>query len=297
MRNLVKLKNAGLTKLNTPEYLNLMTRTKEWLDAVGFAALGIEADVMERFEQLLGLLGDLVARSYAQAETPEMAELEKQRDALGLYIIDNVRNAQNVTIANVAAAARALWPDLKPYEKFYSLPNQQETMMLDGMTRDLKSEKNAPYVATLGLTTFVDELEALNNRYEQLTTQRTSQRNAEKMPDGDTVRKEMDQLYDYITTVAFCESVAKPTDATARFISELNAVIDEINALYNQRMGLTKKTDEETPLPPATDSGTTTPTEPETPGTGGDDSGGTDPTPTPDPGGGDDDDDDGGLAG
>ena len=95
--------------------------------------------------------------------------------------------------------------------------------------------------------------------------------------------------------------MAKPTDATARFISELNAVIDEINALYNQRMGLTKKTDEETPLPPATDSGTTTPTEPETPGTGGDDNGGTtptpDPTPDPDTGGEDDDDDEGGLAG
>ena len=300
MRNLIKVKNPGLTKLNNREYLNLMTRTGGWIDTIGFAALGIEEEAMTRYNQLLEMLGNLVAHSYAQAETPEMAELEKQRDALGLYIIDNVRNAQNVTIANVAAAARALWPDLKPYEKFYSLPNQQETMMLDGMTRDLKSEKNAPYVATLGLTTFVDELEALNNRYEQLTTQRTSQRNAEKMPDGDTVRKEMDQLYDYITTVAFCESVAKPTQATARFISELNAVIDEINALYNQRMGLTKKTDEETPLPPATDSGTTTPTEPETPGTGGDDNGGTTPTPdpTPDPDtGGDDDDDEGGLAG
>lgn len=297
MRNLVKLKNAGLTKLNTPEYLNLMTRTKEWLDAVGFAALGIEADVMERFEQLLGLLGDLVARSYAQAETPEMAELEKQRDALGLYIIDNVRNAQNVPIANAADAAKNLWLDLKPYEKFYSMPNQQETMMVNGMVEDLKNEKNAPYVATLGLTSYVDELATVNTRYAELTSQRTSQRNAEKTADSATLRKEMDQLYDYITTVAFCESVAKPTDATARFISELNAVIDEINALYNQRMGLTKKTDEETPLPPATDSGTTTPTEPETPGTGGDDSGGTDPTPTPDPGGGDDDDDDGGLAG
>ena len=282
--------------MNTPEYLNLMTRTKEWLDAVSFAALGIEADVMARFEQLLGLLGNLVARSYAQAETPEMAELEKQRDALGMYIIDNVRNAQNVPIVTAAAAAKSLWLNLKPYEKFYSMPNQQETMMVNGMVEDLKNEKNAPYVATLGLTSFVDELEALNNRYEQLTTQRTSQRNAEKMPDGDTVRKEMDLLYDYITTVAFCESVAKPTQATARFISELNAVIDEINALYNQRMGLTKKTDEETPLPPATDSGTTTPTEPETPGTGGDDNGGTTPTPDPDTGG-DDDDDEGGLAG
>ena len=291
MRNLIKVKNPGLTKLNNREYLNLMTRTGGWIDTIGFAALGIEEEAMTRYNQLLEMLGNLVAHSYAQAETPEMAELEKQRDALGLYIIDNVRNAQNVTIANVAAAARALWPDLKPYEKFYSLPNQQETMMLDGMTRDLKSEKNAPYVATLGLTTFVDELEALNDRYEQLTTQRTSQRNAEKMPDGDTVRKEMDQLYDYITTVAFCESVAKPTQATAHFISELNAVIDEINALYNQRTGQTKKKDDETPLPPPstdTEPGTTpepTPTpDPE-------------PTPDPTPDTGEDDDDEGGLAG
>ena len=297
MRNLIKVKNPGLTKLNNREYLNLMTRTGGWIDTIGFAALGIEEEAMTRYNQLLEMMGNLVAHSYAQAETPEMAELEKQRDALGLYIIDNVRNAQNVTIANVAAAARALWPDLKPYEKFYSMPNQQETMMVNGMVEDLKNEKNAPYVATLGLTSYVDELATVNTRYAELTSQRTSQRNAEKTADSATLRKEMDQLYDYITTVAFCESVAKPTDATARFISELNAVIDEINALYNQRMGLTKKTDEETPLPPATDSGTTTPTEPETPGTGGDDSGGTDPTPTPDPGGGDDDDDEGGLAG
>ena len=282
--------------MNTPEYLNLMTRTKEWLDAVGFAALGIEADVMVRFEQLLGLLGNLVARSYAQAETPEMAELEKQRDALGMYIIDNVRNAQNVPIVTAAAAAKSLWLNLKPYEKFYSMPNQQETMMVNGMVEDLKNEKNAPYVATLGLTSYVDELATVNTRYAELTSQRTSQRNAEKTADSATLRKEMDQLYDYITTVAFCESVAKPTQATARFISELNAVIDEINALYNQRMGLTKKTDEETPLPPATDSGTTEPSEPETPGTGGDDNGGTTPDPTPDTGG-EDDDDEGGLAG
>ena len=294
MRNLVKLKNAGLTKLNTPEYLNLMTRTKEWIDAVGFAALGIEADVMARFDQLLGLLGNLVARSYAQAETPEMAELEKQRDALGMYIIDNVRNAQNVPIVTAAAAAKSLWLNLKPYEKFYSMPNQQETMMVNGMVEDLKNEKNAPHVATLGLTSYVDELATVNSRYAELTSQRTSQRNAEKTADSATLRKEMDPLYDYITTVAFCESVAKPTQATARFISELNAVIDEINALYNQRMGLTKKTDDETPLPPPTD----TPADPETPDTGGNDNtGGGNDTPTPPDTGGDDDDDEGGLEG
>ena len=166
------------------------------------------------------------------------------------------------------------------------MPNQQETMMVNGMVEDLKSEKNAPHVATLGLTSYVDELATVNSRYAELTSQRTSQRNAEKTADSATLRKEMDPLYDYITTVAFCESVAKPTQATARFISELNAVIDEINALYNQRMGLTKKTNEETPLPPPTD----TPADPETPDTGGNDNtGGGNDTPTPpDTGGGDD---------
>ena len=98
MRNLIKVKNPGLTKLNNREYLNLMTRTGGWIDTIGFAALGIEEEAMTRYNQLLEMLGNLVAHSYAQAETPEMAELEKQRDALGLYIIDNVRNAQDLYI-------------------------------------------------------------------------------------------------------------------------------------------------------------------------------------------------------
>ena len=235
MRNLVKLKNAGLTKLNTPEYLNLMTRTKEWLDAVGFAALGIEADVMVRFEQLLGLLGNLVARSYAHAVTPKMAELEKQRDALGMYIIDNVRNAQNVPIVTAAAAAKSLWLNLKPYEKFYSMPNQQETMMVNGMVEDLKNEKNAPHVATLGLTSYVDELATVNTRYAELTSQRTSQRAAERTEPAKVVRAEMDEQFDDILTIAFVTSVAHPSPEATRFVSLMNAVIAESETAYKQR--------------------------------------------------------------
>ena len=46
---------------------------------------------------------------------------------------------------------------------------------------------------------------------------------------------------DYISTVAFVQSVAHPTDATATFVTNLNALIDEMNALYNQRIAQAKR--------------------------------------------------------
>ena len=121
-------------------------------------------------------------------------------------------------------------------------------------------------MATLGLQEFITELAAVNARYESLTDKRTQEREAAKTADSATLRKELDTLYDYITTVAFCESVAKPTAITAQFITNLNGVIAEINALYNQRTGQTKKKDDETPLPPPTtdaEPGTTPEPEPD----------------------------------
>ena len=253
MRDILKLLPAGLTKLNNPEYLNLLTRAKGLILATGPDKLGIEEDVMPSYTEYLNLLGDLVARSYEREETPEMEVLEAQRDALGQYIIDNVRNAQNVPIAAKAASGEALWVVLKPYVGFYDLPNQQETMVLNGLVNDLSKEENAEHVATLALNDYVAELAVVNARYQMLTEQRTSQRAAAKTADSATLRKELDVLYDYVTTVAFCESVAKPTEATAQFITELNAVVAEINALYNQRVAKGKensKDESETPETP-----------------------------------------------
>lgn len=247
MRTLIKLNNPGLTKLNNAEYLNLSRRVWALVAATGAEKLGIEADVVTSYGERLDLLSDLVARSYAQAETPEMKELEEQRDALGQYIVDNVRNAQNLPIESKAEAGKALWLILKPYEKFYSLPNQQETVVINGMLIDLSKDENSPHVATLALTDYVAKLSVVNSRYQMLTEQRTSQREAAKTENSKTLRKELDVMYDYITTVAFCESVAKPTEDTARFITELNAIIAEINVLYNLRTAKGKDEEEETP--------------------------------------------------
>ena len=133
------------------------------------------------------------------------------------------------------------------------------------------------------------QLADANSRYVALEAQRTVSNSDAKAPDSKTIRTEMDALYAYITDVAFAHQVLNPTTELARYIRDVNDMIAEVNAAYNQRTGQTKKKDDETPLPPPTtdtEPGTTPEPEP-TPDP--------EPTPTPDPDTGEDD--DGGLAG
>ena len=94
-------------------------------------------------------------------------------------------------------------------------------------------------------------------------------------------------LYAYITDVAFAHNVVNPTTELARYIRDVNDMIAEVNAAYNQRTGQTKAQTESVPVPPPTtdtEPGTTPEPEPT-------------PDPEPDPDTGEDDDDEGGLAG
>ena len=299
MKTFLRFTDQSFHKYNNAEYTNCLDRICNLTISTGAAVLHYEQADIDRLVHLLSLMQDLVSRNMASMETDQLQELELLRDEVGRYIIDTVRNSLNLPFPEIAAASKALWFVLKPYAGFYSLPNMQETTVIEGMVMDLQKPENAPYVTALSLDGKVAELAEANAQYKAITDQRTGSRNAAKTADSKTLRLEIDALYECITTVAFAYSVVTPSDAIAQYISMVNAIINEANTAYNQRMGLTKKTDEETPLPPATDpdnSGTTEPSEPETPGTGGDDNGGTTPTPDPDTGG-DDDDDEGGLAG
>ena len=89
----------------------------------------------------------------------------------------------------------------------------------------------------LGLALLVDKLDEVNLKYKMLTVQRTETRASSKVENSKTVRAEMDKYYDYFMTVIQSHDVVSPTTATTTFISKMNALIEEINALYNQRTG------------------------------------------------------------
>ena len=245
MRTLEEFLKMNHHRLNLPEHVNFFTDFIALTLATGATVLHYEEADMARLRELHQLEQDLVARSSAHIETAEMAELEEQRDALGQYVINGVRNAQNVPIASKAADAKALWVVLKPYVGFYDLPHTQETAAIDGMVMDLNKEENASRVASLGLTDYVAQLAMVNAQYRALYTQRTVARDAAKGEDSKSIRTEMDALYKFITTVAFAHNVVTPSEDIARYISIVNTSIEETNALYNQRVAQGKKEESE----------------------------------------------------
>lgn len=293
MKSVIKITQMGLAKLNNAEYTNLSNRTYALISAATPAALGLEDSDLARYYELLGTMRELVAQSRISNETAEMEKLDKERDDIGVYIITTVRNSRKSPLSAIATASTRLYNVLKPYTGFQKLANQQETVKVSGMVADLKKPANASDVQALGLTELVTALEQANNQYEALTIQRTENRAASKIDNSKNVRAEMDVLYDYFMTLAFVESVAKPTDATAKFVQSMNALIAEVNTLYNQRTGSTGGANSSTSGGGGTTGGTTGgdgTTSPDdgtdAPDTGGDVTPGTGGSETPDTGGG-----------
>lgn len=247
MKTIVKIQTMGLTNLNNAEYVNFMTRFSTLVEKAGTlegqeetSALGFEIADYKVFGQDRALLSDIVAQSYTSDQTAELGTLDRQRDEMVVYLFSLLRSEKSSPIATRQMAANSLYNLLKPYMGCYRLPNQQETAQIDGMLIDLKKEEPASQVKLLGLEEVIVGLEETNGMYALLTDDRTNERAASKLEESKSVRERMSTYYDYMTTMAFVQSVAQPTDATATFVSSLNALIDETRALYNQRIGQAK---------------------------------------------------------
>lgn len=250
-----KIKPIGLTKMNNAEYVNFMTRFRGLIPeagagdeggedilslAAGSNPLGITAEQLSAFDTDNALLVDLVNQSRISDETAQMLNLDSQRDDLVVYITSTATQMAKSPITAQREAAETVRNILKPYVGIYKSANQQETAQIDGMLADLAKPGIPELVQKLGLTEVVAALRQANTEYATLTAQRTNNKAASIKENSAAVRLRMDALYDDMTTMAFVQSVAAPTAETAAFVNNLNTLIGETSALYNQRIAAAK---------------------------------------------------------
>ena len=244
MQNITYFVDSSFTKFNTPEYVNLMDRFISQTQAQGEDVLHYQETDMNRMKELFAQLQNNVARSTALSETPELVALDAERTSLAQYIINTVRNAQSLPIKQKSDAAKQLYAVLRAYVGFYNHPAPQKTATRDGMLLDISAEEFADYVTTLGLDECVEALTLKNAQYKVKVDMRTQSRTAlHSAVDSATLRTEMDALYKYITTVAFAHNVITPSEDITHYINNMNAVIGEITASYNQRTAKRKQTE------------------------------------------------------
>ena len=249
MEKITKVKDINITKLNNAEYRTFMARYGNLLaggggdsespDEISFAPTRWASPPQElrtAFATDFALLTDAVNQSSASEETAQMSALDKERDDLLIFITSTITQMTKSPLAAQRTAAEKLYLPVKPYIGAARLANLQETAAIEGLLVDLDKAGMPEALAAINLTEVVAALKEKNKQYATLTEQRANAKADDPVESAKKIRLRMDEEYDEMSTYAFAQSVVKPTQETAAFISRLNALVDETNALYNQRI-------------------------------------------------------------
>lgn len=249
MEKITKVKDINITKLNNAEYRTFMARYGNLLaggggdsespDEISFDPndpLGIPQELRTAFATDFALLTDAVNQSSASEETAQMSALDKERDDLLIFITSTITQMTKSPLAAQRTAAEKLYLPVKPYIGAARLANLQETAAIEGLLVDLDKAGMPEALAAVNLTEVVAALKEKNKQYATLTEQRANAKADDPVESAKKIRLRMDEEYDEMSTYAFAQSVVKPTQETAAFINRLNALVDETNALYNQRI-------------------------------------------------------------
>lgn len=256
MGTITKIQPLSIERLNTSEYANHMNRflalipqnggddddrpVIESLSSGGSSSVGITAEQVAAFKTNLDLLDDLVNQSRISDETAMLAAEDKKRDDLVVYFISSISQMCKSPIPAQNAAAVSLYNQVKPYKAVNRLADQQESQQIIGLLIDMEKEPNKTNVATLGLTAILDELKVSNQRFIELTAQRTESRIITAIDNSKVLRIRIDPLYDDMITMAEATNIINPTAETAAFVTSVNALISETKIRYNQRIGIAK---------------------------------------------------------
>ena len=249
MEKITKVNIIYLQRLNNAEYRTFMARYGNLLaggggdsespDEISFDPndpLGIPQELRTAFATDFALLTDAVNQSSASEETAQMSALDKERDDLLVFITSTITQMTKSPLAAQRTAAEKLYLPVKPYIGAARLANLQETAAIEGLLVDLDKAGMPEALAAINLTEVVAALKEKNKQYATLTEQRANAKADDPVESAKKIRLRMDEEYDEMSTYAFAQSVVKPTQETAAFISRLNALVDETNALYNQRI-------------------------------------------------------------
>ena len=249
MEKITKVNIIYLQRLNNAEYRTFMARYGNLLaggggdsespDEISFDPndpLGIPQELRTAFATDFALLTDAVNQSSASEETAQMSALDKERDDLLIFITSTITQMTKSPLAAQRTAAEKLYLPVKPYIGAARLANLQETAAIEGLLVDLDKAGMPEALAAITLTEVVAALKEKNKQYATLTEQRANAKADDPVESAKKIRLRMDEEYDEMSTYAFAQSVVKPTQETAAFISRLNALVDETNALYNQRI-------------------------------------------------------------
>lgn len=223
-------------KFNNAEYTYVLESILSLTNAIGRETLGASEAQVKAVADGVAHMTQLVAQSRAFVETAEIEAIDRQADALIVYLLQSFRTERKSPIAARASAAQALYLKTKPYIGCQTLPYAQQIQTMRGLLSDLSQTDMATHITTLGLSAVVDELTATTAMYDIKMQSRSVAQLQNYIAPAKEIRPALDEAVDDLLTIAFVTSVATPSDDTARYVDHVNKIFDDANIAYNRRI-------------------------------------------------------------
>lgn len=224
--------------LNNAEFEFFARGTVNNLLNTGYAKLGVKKEQFDPYNLNTALLGDIVSQSLISDLTARIAEADHKCDALLQYLFMLLDAGRHSPVEADRLAYISLYNGTKVYRGIAKLPQLQQITQTKGLVQDVSSAGLSEHIIRLNLTSLVQEIDNANLEYSQLVDQRRNEQAKKKLPPARTVRREMTEQYRVLMATVEANHLVAPTADTAGFIEKQNALIAEVTARYNLRMGL-----------------------------------------------------------
>ena len=233
----LEINSIRLEKLNNDEFAQFIKVTLNLVQDVTLEKIGIQKELYESLQKRLDDLTEATRQSRQNAETHKIADLDKVRGKLVVFLLSSFRNERgNVVAKNRKEAASALYSLTKNFSGIQSLPLRQKTHTINALLKDLQKPENQKHIETLGLSDSVSTLLDYNQQCENLIQGRADSQLSVVKISSRIPRKEATELYRWLIKYAYATYLLHQNEENTSFIVRLNKLIVDTTLANKQRL-------------------------------------------------------------
>ena len=236
------VKEIGFSTKNGSEHLNFHNESKVFMDNCGAENINCTTE-LDNYSIAIQAVKENMRRQQASAITPQMEAVDEGRDGLVLYAYSLLDAGLHAPVTAIQEAYGALHPVMQPYRGIGNKPVTQESADILAMLTELNVPALQPHIATLGMTSALEMLDAKNQEYIALDTQRLSEVPSKK--ETTAVRDNADTIYKNIVNRINATLTLSSNENAVTLKDNLNNLIDRTNAANKQRLAIVAKNNAE----------------------------------------------------
>jgi len=236
----MKTKRFRIENLRNEEWFQFYTEFKNVAEEYTAETLEIE-DLFTRFLTLYANADEALEVIRKSLSTRQIAEADRERDAIFRGFSDAVKSAGNHFQGNKRLAAEHLRIIFNQYGNVTRKPYDEETASIYNFLQDMKA--NEEHVTELGLSDWVKELEMQNKAFESYMKNRydeTASRTTLRMKE---IRLDTDRCYRNILDRIDALIIVKGETTFAPFVRDMAVRADRFEKMLAQRKGRANKDD------------------------------------------------------